>query len=96
MSPRKFLVGTALTAAALYGGTAAASDYPPDAPPPSTVLSAVGGQSGSTPQGLTSSAQLPSTGNSGSDAMLKIGGAAVLVGAGLVVAAKRRRHVAPT
>ena len=49
MKGKKILVGTALTAAALYGGTAAASDYPPDAPPPSTVVAS--GQTNDTPAG---------------------------------------------
>jgi LPXTG-motif cell wall-anchored protein len=94
MSPRKILVGTALTAAALYGGTAAASDYPPSAPP-TTVLSS-SSHSDATPDGPAPTAQLPSTGNSDTSTIIEIGGVALLAGVGLVVVARRRRHVAPT
>jgi LPXTG-motif cell wall-anchored protein len=96
MKGKKILVGTALTAAALYGGTAAASDYPPDAPPPSTVVtSSQGGDTPQAPHGLTSS-NLANTGNSDATLILEIGGAAVLAGAGLLFVTKRRRRVAPT
>ena len=98
MKGKKILVGTALTAAALYGGTAAASDYPPDAPPPSTVVAS--SQSGETPQGpaglTNTSSNLANTGNSDATLILEIGGAAVLAGAGLLFVTKRRRRVAPT
>jgi len=99
MKGKKILVGTALTAAALYGGTAAASDYPPDAPPPSTVVaSSQGGETPQGPSGLTNttSSNLANTGNSDATLILEIGGAAVLAGAGLLFVTKRRRRVAPS
>jgi hypothetical protein len=95
MKGKKILVGTALTAAALYGGTAAASDYPPDAPPPSTAVTSSQGGDTPGPQGLTSS-NLANTGNSDATLILEIGGAAVPAGAGLLFVTKRRRRVAST
>ena len=97
MKGKKILVGTALTAAALYGGTAAASDYPPDAPPPSTVVASSQTNDTHGPAGLTNtSSNLANTGNSNATLILEIGGAAVLAGAGLLFVTSRRRRVAPT
>jgi LPXTG-motif cell wall-anchored protein len=91
MARAKLIIGATLTAAALYGGSVAASDYPPDAPPPTTVVGPASGTHGS-PAGPR---PLANTGSSDAGMILEIGGAAVLAGAGLVVVARRRRRVAP-
>jgi LPXTG-motif cell wall-anchored protein len=95
MSCKKIILGAALGAATLFGGSVAASDYPPDVPSASTVVSS--SQSGfQRPDPIaTSAAQLPATGTD-SGAMIKIAGGAVVAGAGLVIVAKRRRRVAPS
>ena len=93
MSPRKFLIGTAIVAAGLAGGSVAASDYPPDVPPQSTVLSSSQGGSVDGPTAIQRPSQLPETG-SDSGTLVKIAGGAILAGAGLVVVTRRRRHPA--
>jgi LPXTG-motif cell wall-anchored protein len=84
-----WVVGATLGVTALVGGSAAASDYPPDDDPVTTV--ARGGDPG---MPRPSTDQLPATG-SDSDATLKLAAGAVVAGAGLLAAAKlRRRHSA--
>ena len=58
----KIRAATALTAAALYGGTVAAADYPPSAPPTTVLASSSHGDA--QPDLPAPSGQLPSTGNS--------------------------------
>ena len=94
MSPRKVFVGAALAAVALYGGSAAASDYLPSVPPTTVLASSTHG--GAQPDAPMPARQLPSTGNSDTTTFVEIGGAAVLAGLGLVVVARRRRHAAAT
>jgi LPXTG-motif cell wall-anchored protein len=93
MSPRKFLIGTAIVSAGLAGGSVAASDYPPDVPPPSTVLSSSQGGEADGPTAIQRPSQLPETG-SDSGMLVKIAGGALVAGAGLVVVTRRRRHPA--
>jgi LPXTG-motif cell wall-anchored protein len=93
MSPRKFLIGTAVVAAGLAGGSVAASDYPPDVPPQSTVLSSSQGGSVDGPTAIQRPTELPDTA-SDSGTLLKIAGGAIVAGAGLVVVTRRRRHPA--
>ena len=96
MSPKKLLIGTAIAAAGLAGGSVAASDYPPDVPPQSTVLSSSQGGSIDGPTAIQRpSGQLPDTG-SDAGVLVKIAGGAIVAGAGLVVVARRRRHPVPS
>ena len=54
MSLRKFTVSIAIVASGIAGGSVAAgSDYPPDVPPPTTVFTSVGGDSGTRPRPST-------------------------------------------
>lgn len=94
MSARKVVIGTALAAVALYGGSAAASDYPPSAPPTTALASSTHGEA--QPETPTPAGTLPSTGSSDTATLIEIGGAAVVAGLGLVVVARRRRHTAAT
>jgi LPXTG-motif cell wall-anchored protein len=82
---RRWLAGGVLSLAALSGGTVAASSYPPGDPTPSTV--AAGGVSGIRQPDV----ELAATG-SDTDTTLLVAGAAVVAGAGLVVAARLRRN----
>ena len=92
MGSRQFIIGSDIVAAGLAGGSVAASDYPPDVPPPTTVL--VSSQSGaSRPTALQRPGPLPETG-SDSGTLVKIAGGAIVAGAGLVVVTRRRRHPA--
>ena len=93
MSPRKFLIGTAIVATGLAGGSVAASDYPPDVPPQNTVLSSSQGDDVDGPTAIQRSSQLAETG-SDSGTLIKIAGGAIVAGAGLVVVTRRRRHPA--
>ena len=93
MSTRKLLLGTAIVAAGLAGGSVAASDYPPDVPPKSTVLSSSQGGSVDGPTAIRRQSQLPETG-SDSGTLIKLAGGAIVAGAGLVVVTRRRRHPA--
>jgi LPXTG-motif cell wall-anchored protein len=93
MSARKVLVGTTLAAVALYGGSAAATDYPPSSP---TTVAASSTHGAVQPESPTPPGQLPSTGNSDTATLVEIGGAAVVAGLGLVVVARRRRHASAT
>jgi LPXTG-motif cell wall-anchored protein len=100
MSRKKFTLSIAIVAVGIAGGSAAASDYPPDVAP-TTVVTAVGGESGSvaapTPgqsaeaQVESRAASLPSTGSDSAD-LIKIAGGVVIAGAGLVAVTRRRRH----
>jgi LPXTG-motif cell wall-anchored protein len=82
----------ALAAATAFGGTAAASSYPPDGSTATTVLDA---SSGSKPEAVVAptAGELPQTG-SDSDASMKLAAGALVAGVGLVVVAKRRRRPA--
>jgi LPXTG-motif cell wall-anchored protein len=100
MSAKKFFVGAAIVATGLAGGAVAASDYPPDVPPQSTVLTSTQGSVPSSSldggtAGLQRPGQLPETG-SDSGTLIKIAGGAVVAGAGLLVVTRRRRHPAPS
>jgi LPXTG-motif cell wall-anchored protein len=92
---KRLTVGGAVAAVMLFGGHAAAADYPPSDTTATTV--AVGGVSGfSAPAAETpaaTSGQLPATG-SDSDTTIKLAGGALVAGAGLLVAAKLRRRPA--
>jgi len=93
MSPKKFIIGSAIVAAGLAGGSAAASDYPPDVAPQSTVLTS-SQASPSAPQGIRiTSSRLPETG-SDTGSVIKIAGGALVAGAGLLVVTRRRRQPA--
>ena len=95
MSARKFVIGAALVAAGLAGGSVAASDYPPDVPPQRTVLTSSQGGATEGPVALRQpSGQLPSTG-SDTASLVMVAGGAVVAGAGLLVVTRRRRHPAP-
>jgi LPXTG-motif cell wall-anchored protein len=95
VSARKFIIGAALLPAGLAGGSVAASDYPPTAPPPSIAQpSSVGGAGSEAPaerQGTTG--QLPATGSDAAG-LIMIAGGAVAAGAGLLVVTRRRRPAA--
>jgi len=94
VSARKLVIGAALVTAGLAGGSVAASDYPPDVPPQSTVLSS--SQGGDAPQGLQRpSGQLPETGSDAAT-LVMIAGGAVVAGAGLLVVTRRRRQPVAT
>ena len=85
----------ALATATAFGGTAAASSYPPDGSTVTTVATSVDPASGSRPEAVAAptAGELPQTG-SDSDASLKIAGGALVAGVGLIVVAKRRRRPA--
>ncbi len=89
MPVKKMIVGAAVGAVTLFGGAVAASEYPPDVPPSSTVLAS--SQSGfRTPD---APGELANTG-SDTSTTIKIAAGAVAAGAGLVVVASRRRRPA--
>ncbi len=83
--PKTWIVAATVCAAAMTGGTAAASDYPPGEESVTTVP-----QGGETTQ-LHTGGSLPATGTD-SDSTLKIAGGAIAAGAGLLVAARVRRR----
>jgi LPXTG-motif cell wall-anchored protein len=100
MSLKTFTIAIAIVATGIAGGSVAASDYPPDVAPPSTVQSStVGGTSsgrdaepsGQGVQGLQRSGTLAATGSDSGD-LVKIAGGALIAGAGLVAVTRRRRH----
>jgi LPXTG-motif cell wall-anchored protein len=95
---KRWVVGGAVGAVMLFGGHAAATDYPPSDTTATTV--AVGAVSGLVSPSAAAPAaapavdsQLAATG-SDSDTTLKLAGGALVAGAGLLVAAKLRRRPA--
>jgi LPXTG-motif cell wall-anchored protein len=76
----------ALGAAAVGGGTVAASDYPPDDTTATTVP-----RSGPSTVVQRPAGQLPETG-SNTNMILRIASGVLVTGAGLLVAASRRRR----
>lgn len=89
---RQAVVGGALGALALYGGAAAAGDYPPSNTTVTTVASS-GAAGIADPAADPATPSLAATG-SNSDTTLKIAGGAVVAGAGLLVATRLRRRPA--
>jgi LPXTG-motif cell wall-anchored protein len=92
MGTRNFIIGGVIVAIGLAGGSAAASDYPPDVPPSTTVVSTTQTR-GDTPVGIQRPGRLPETG-SDTGSVIKIAAGAVVAGAGLVGVTRRRRHPA--
>lgn len=89
---RHGVVAGTLGALVLWGGTAAAGDYPPSDTTATTVVAS--GFSDPAVDPATPS-ELAATGSS-SDTTLKLAGGAVIAGAGLLVVAKMRRRPAAT
>lgn len=82
--PRLSVALLALATIGAVGGTAAASDYPPDDPAETTVPPELG---------VLPLGQLPATGND-TDAMLGIAAGAVITGLGLLALSRHTRRPA--
>ena len=87
---RRRLAAVALGATALAGGSAAASDYPPN-DPPVTTRRGRGWRFWFYNHNHSSTAELPKTGGE-SNATMKVAGGAIVAGAGMLVAARLRRR----
>jgi LPXTG-motif cell wall-anchored protein len=97
---RQLIVGGAVGALTLFGGTAAAGDYPPSDTTVTTVT-AVTAVASSGAAGISNPASDPTTPalaatGSNSDTTLKLAGGALVAGAGLLVASRLRRRPAAT
>lgn len=93
---KRLIIGVAIVASGLSGGSLAAGAYPPDGTPGDTVFTSdqpTPAQSARPPAALRTAADLPATG-SDPGSMVMIAGGAIVAGAGLLVVTRRRSQLA--